>query len=159
MVVRRDDELIIGPGTCYCGQLCIWFKCMTCNWWLQFAGNWRQVCIVSWAVDARIWMVAVEFQIAGSTLIQPNGCFCCKASADFCELYKQPKISHHFTSRTRWMSVQCCCYEHESRMTRFEGRENDVVGVLSKHQRVNLYYCALDPDGVLKDTRFILVRA
>ena len=33
------------------------------------------------------------------------------------------------------------------------------VGVLSKHQRVNLYYCALDPDGVLKDTSFILVRA
>ena len=32
------------------------------------------------------------------------------------------------------------------------------VGVLSKHQRVNLYYCALDSDGVLKDTRFILVR-
>ena len=34
-----------------------------------------------------------------------------------------------------------------------------TVGVSSKHQRVNLYYCALDPDGVLKDTRFILVRA
>ena len=33
------------------------------------------------------------------------------------------------------------------------------VGVLSKHQRVNLYYYALDPDGVLKDTRFILVWA
>ena len=34
-----------------------------------------------------------------------------------------------------------------------------TVGVSSKHQRVNLYYCALDLDGVLKDTRFILVRA
>ena len=34
-----------------------------------------------------------------------------------------------------------------------------IVGVSSKHQRVNLYYCALDPDGVLKDTRFILIRA
>ena len=34
-----------------------------------------------------------------------------------------------------------------------------TVGVSSKHQRVNLYYCALGPDGVLKDTRFILVRA
>ena len=34
-----------------------------------------------------------------------------------------------------------------------------TVGVLSKHQRVNLYYCVLDPDGVLKDTRFILVQA
>ena len=33
------------------------------------------------------------------------------------------------------------------------------VGVLSKHQQVNLCYCASDPDGVLKDTRFILVRA
>ena len=31
-----------------------------------------------------------------------------------------------------------------------------TVGVSSKHQRVNLYYCALDPDGVLKDTRSIL---
>ena len=35
----------------------------------------------------------------------------------------------------------------------------DTVGVSSKHQRVNLYYCALGPDDVLKDTRFILVRA
>ena len=34
-----------------------------------------------------------------------------------------------------------------------------TVGVSSKHQRVNLYYCALNPDGVLKDTKFILVRA
>ena len=34
-----------------------------------------------------------------------------------------------------------------------------TVDVLSKHQRVNLYYCVLDPDGVLKDTRFILVQA
>ena len=33
-----------------------------------------------------------------------------------------------------------------------------TVGVSSKHQRVNLYYCASDPDGVLKDTRFKLVR-
>ena len=33
-----------------------------------------------------------------------------------------------------------------------------TVGVLSKHQLVNLY-CALGPDGVLKDTRFILVQA
>ena len=34
-----------------------------------------------------------------------------------------------------------------------------TVGVSSKHQRVNLYYCALGPDSVLKDTRFILVQA
>ena len=34
-----------------------------------------------------------------------------------------------------------------------------TVSVLSKHQRVNLYYCAFGPDGVLKDTRFILVQA
>ena len=34
-----------------------------------------------------------------------------------------------------------------------------VLGVSSKHQLVNVYYCALDPDGVLKDTRFILVQA
>ena len=33
-----------------------------------------------------------------------------------------------------------------------------TVGVSSKHQRVNLYYCAFGPDGVLKDTRFILVQ-
>ena len=37
--------------------------------------------------------------------------------------------------------------------------ENILVSVLSKYQRVNLCYCASDPDGVLKDTRFILVRA
>jgi len=37
-------------------------------------------------------------------------------------------------------------------------KHNFSVDVSSKHQRVNLYYCALDPDGVLKDTRFILVR-
>ena len=35
----------------------------------------------------------------------------------------------------------------------------DTVGVSSKHQRINLYYCAFGPNGVLKDTRFILVRA
>ena len=34
-----------------------------------------------------------------------------------------------------------------------------TVSVSSKHQRVNLYYYALDLDGVLKDTRFILVQA
>ena len=34
-----------------------------------------------------------------------------------------------------------------------------TIGVSSKHQRVNLYYCAFGPNGVLKDTRFILVRA
>ena len=34
----------------------------------------------------------------------------------------------------------------------------NFVVVSSKHQRVNLYYCALGLDGVLKDTRFILVR-
>ena len=34
-----------------------------------------------------------------------------------------------------------------------------TVGVSSKHQQVNLCYCASDPDGVLKDTRFILVWA
>ena len=34
-----------------------------------------------------------------------------------------------------------------------------TVGDSNKHQLVNLYYYALGPDGVLKDTRFILVRA
>ena len=34
-----------------------------------------------------------------------------------------------------------------------------TVGVLSKHQLVNLYYYTLGANGVLKDTRFILVRA
>ena len=34
-----------------------------------------------------------------------------------------------------------------------------IVGVLSKHQRVNLCYCASGLDGVLKDTRFILIQA
>ena len=34
-----------------------------------------------------------------------------------------------------------------------------TVGVSNKHQLVNLYCCALGSDGVLKDTRFILVRA
>ena len=34
-----------------------------------------------------------------------------------------------------------------------------TIGVSSKHQRINLCYCASDPDGVLKDTRFILVQA
>ena len=33
------------------------------------------------------------------------------------------------------------------------------VGISSKHQRVNLYYFMLGPDDLLKDTRFILVRA
>ena len=33
-----------------------------------------------------------------------------------------------------------------------------IVGVWSKHQRVNLYYCSFGLDGVLKDIRFILVR-
>ena len=37
-------------------------------------------------------------------------------------------------------------------------QKKPFVGVSCKH-RVNLYYCALDPDGVLKDTRFILVQA
>ena len=34
-----------------------------------------------------------------------------------------------------------------------------TVSVSSKHQWINLCYCASDPDGVLKDTRFILVQA
>ena len=34
-----------------------------------------------------------------------------------------------------------------------------TVGVSSKHRLVNLYLCALGPNGALKDTRFILVRA
>ena len=34
-----------------------------------------------------------------------------------------------------------------------------TIGVSSKHQRVNLYYCAFGSDGMLKDIRFILVRA
>ena len=33
------------------------------------------------------------------------------------------------------------------------------VGVSNQHQLVNLYLCALGPDGALKDTRFILVWA
>ena len=33
------------------------------------------------------------------------------------------------------------------------------VGVSNKHQLVNLFCCALGSDGVLKDTRFILVQA
>ena len=33
-----------------------------------------------------------------------------------------------------------------------------TVGVSNQHQVVNLYLCALGPDGALKDTRFILVR-
>ena len=33
------------------------------------------------------------------------------------------------------------------------------VGVSNKHRQVNLYLCALGLDGVLKDTRFILVWA
>ena len=32
------------------------------------------------------------------------------------------------------------------------------VGVSNKRRLVNLYLCALGPDGALKDTRFILVR-
>ena len=35
---------------------------------------------------------------------------------------------------------------------------NELVGVSNKHRLVNLYLCALGPDGALKDTRFILVR-
>ena len=31
-----------------------------------------------------------------------------------------------------------------------------VVGVSNKHRLVNLYLCALGPDGALKDTRFRL---
>ena len=43
---------------------------------------------------------------------------------------------------------------------RFENPKIKVlVGVSSKHQRVNLYYYALGPDGVPKDTSFILVQA
>ena len=34
-----------------------------------------------------------------------------------------------------------------------------TVGVSNKHRLVNLYLCALGPDGALKDTRVILVRA
>ena len=34
-----------------------------------------------------------------------------------------------------------------------------TVDVSNKHQLVNLYCCALGSNGVLKDTRFILVRA
>ena len=34
-----------------------------------------------------------------------------------------------------------------------------AVGVSNKHRLVNLYLCALGPDGALKDTRFILVQA
>ena len=34
-----------------------------------------------------------------------------------------------------------------------------TVGVSNKHQLVNLYLLCVRPDGVLKDTRFILVRA
>ena len=34
-----------------------------------------------------------------------------------------------------------------------------VVGVSNKHRLVNLYLCALGPDGALKDTGFILVWA
>ena len=33
------------------------------------------------------------------------------------------------------------------------------VDVSNKHRLVNLYLCALGPDGALEDTRFILVRA
>ena len=36
---------------------------------------------------------------------------------------------------------------------------NSSVSVSNKHWLVNLYLCALGPDGALKDTRFILVRA
>ena len=35
----------------------------------------------------------------------------------------------------------------------------DTVDVSNKHRQVNLYLCALGPDGALKDTRFILVQA
>ena len=34
-----------------------------------------------------------------------------------------------------------------------------TISVSSKHQQVNLCYCTLGPDIVLKDTRFILVWA
>ena len=34
-----------------------------------------------------------------------------------------------------------------------------LVGVSNKHWQINLYLYALGPDGVLKDTRFILIRA
>ena len=44
-------------------------------------------------------------------------------------------------------------------MAGLEATVTPTVGVSNKHQLVNLYYCALGPDGVLKDTRFILVRA
>ena len=43
--------------------------------------------------------------------------------------------------------------------TEKENISSTSVGVLNKHQLVNLYYCALGSDGVLKDTRFILVQA
>ena len=34
-----------------------------------------------------------------------------------------------------------------------------TVGVSNKHRLVNLYLCALGPDGVLKDIMFILIQA
>ena len=40
-----------------------------------------------------------------------------------------------------------------------EGSKWLGVGVSNKHRLVNLYLCALGPDGALKNTRFILVRA
>ena len=48
--------------------------------------------------------------------------------------------------------VQTTIHDHHLNIIR-------CVGVSSKHQRVNLCYCAFGPDGMLKDTRFILVRA
>ena len=61
-----------------------------------------------------------------------------------------PLLGHH-----KWLEV-----DTRTSLVRWSNAsECPGVSVSIKQQRVNLYYCALDPNDVLKDTRFILVRA
>ena len=77
-----------------------------------------------------------------------------------CRSYTLEMLENDLKARINWGSRQQPVI-HGFDMSSGGKRKvlNDIVGVSNKHQQVNLYLCALGPDGVLKDTIFILVRA
>ena len=58
------------------------------------------------------------------------------------------------TQLTLWLAIRALVWNAQRPLP-----GAPTVGVSNKHRLVNLYLCALGPDGALKDTRFILVRA
>jgi len=109
-------------------------------WGPRETPTWRPGLLWSRTMEGRDWMVVCTRANSPPTMMMKS------------RLPKRTCVPG--TQLMSWLAIHGLVWNAQSPLP-----GAPTVGVSNKHWLVNLYICALGPDGVLKDTRFILVRA